>query len=155
MLVILATTSFLIALSKPHTPAYRQVVESVFHNWIAMAVCVAALWVARRKAFGPLPIALRGISGVLLPIFLIFTFLGLWIWPPVWDVLRPLGVIEKHARPAAIQATMAVGLIGCLLLMLRATFRWIRTFGRRYEHSGFAIGFGPLYFFFRRRRISH
>jgi hypothetical protein len=59
-----------------------------------MAVCVVALWVARQNAFGPLPMILRGISGLLLPIILIFTFLGLWIWPPVWDVLKPFGFIE-------------------------------------------------------------
>ena len=48
-------------------PIYRQVIDSVFHNWIAMAVCALALWLARRKAFGPLPSILRGVSGVLLP----------------------------------------------------------------------------------------
>jgi hypothetical protein len=153
--VILATVSFFIALSKPQSPAYRQVFESVFHNWIAMAVCAVALWVARRKAFGPLPLILRGMSGVLLPILVILTFLGLLIWPPLWEVLRPFGVIEKQTRPAAIQMTMVAGVIGCAFLMLRALFRWIRGFGRRYEHSGLAVGFGPVYFFFRRRRISH
>jgi len=154
-LVILATTTFLLALAKPQTPAFRQVLESGLHNWIAMAAGALALWVARRKAFGPLPIILRGVSGVLLPIFVILTFLGLLIWPPLWNALRPFGVIESEARSSAIVATMTVGLIGCVLLMLRAVFRWIRGFGRRYEHSGLAVGFGPVYFFFRRRRISH
>jgi hypothetical protein len=152
--VVFATALFLLALSKPHSPAYRQILESVFHNWIAMAAGAVALWVARRRAFGPLSAILRGVSGVLLPIFVILTLLGLLIWPPFWDVLRPFGVIESEARPAAIAATMTVGLIGCALLMLRAVFRWIRGFGRRYEHSGLAVGFGPVYFFFRRRRIS-
>src|SRR5262249_42457228 len=87
VLVVLATAVFLIAISKPQTPAYRQVLESVFHNWIAMAVSAVALWVARRKSFGPLPTILRVVSGVLLPIFVILTFLGLLIWPPFWDVL--------------------------------------------------------------------
>jgi hypothetical protein len=154
-LVMLATASFLIALSKPQNPAYRQVVEAVFHNWGAMAMAAFTLWLARRKGFGPLPMILRGASGVLLPISAILTFLGLLIWPPFWDVLRPFGVIESEARPDAITATMTVGLIGCVLLMLRAVFRWIRGFGRQYEHSGLALGFGPVYFFFRRRRISH
>jgi hypothetical protein len=154
-LVILATVSFLIALSKPQTPVYRQALESVFHNWFAMAMSAMALWIARRKAFGPVPIILRGISGLLLPILVILTFLGLLIWPPLWEVLRPFGVLEKQTRPAAIQMTMVAGVIGCALLMLRALFRWIRGFGRRYEHSGLAVGFGPVYFFFRRRRISH
>ena len=153
--MILATVSFLVALSKPQSPAYRQVLEAVFHNWIAMAVSATTLWIARRKTFGPLPTILRGVSGVLLPIFVILTVLGLLIWPPLWDVLRPFGVIEKQARPAAITTTMTVGLIGSALLMIRAVFRWVRSFGRRYEHSGLAVGFGPVYFFFRRRRISH
>jgi hypothetical protein len=154
-LVIFATAFFLVALSKPQTPAYRQVLDSVFHNWIAMGVCAVALWFARREVLGPLPSILRGVSGVLLPIFVIFSILGLLIWPPLWDVLRPFGVIEKEARPVSITATMTVGLIGCALLMLRALFRWFRSFARQYEHSGFAVGFGPLYFFFRRRRIPH
>ena len=153
--MILATATFLVALTKPENPVYRQVVESVFHNWIAMGCGAVALCVARRKAFGPLPTILRWISGVLLPIFVILTFLGLLIWPPLWHALRPFGVIESETRPAAITAMMTIGLIGCALLMIRALFRWVRGFGRRYEHSGFAVGFGPLYFFFRRRRISH
>jgi hypothetical protein len=147
--------SFLVALTKPQTPIYRQVLESVFHSWIAMAVCAVALWVARRKSFGPLPAILRGVSGALLPIFVILTLLGLLIWPPLWDLLRPFGVIEKETRRSAITIAMTVGLIGCALLMFRALFRWVRSLCRRYEHSGFAVGFGPFYFFFRRRRISH
>jgi hypothetical protein len=153
--VILAATAFLGALSKPQDYAYRQFIESVFHNWVAMAAGAVALWFARRKAFGPLPTILRGVSGVLLPIFVILTFLGLLIWPPLWHALRPFGVIESETRPAAITAMMTIGLIGCALLMMRAVFRWVRGFGRRYEHSGLAVGFGPVYFFFRRRRISH
>ena len=154
MLVVLITASFLVALSKPQTPVYREVLNSVFQNWIAMAVGAIGLWVARRKSLGPLPRILRAISGVLLPILVILTFLGLLIWPPFWDLLRPFGVIEKDARPVAITATMTAGVIGCALLMLRALLRWVRNLGRRYEHSGFAVGFGPLYVFFR-RRISH
>ena len=61
-------------------------------------------------------------------------------------------MIEKEVRRPAITATIAVGLIGCGLLMLRAFFGWVRRFSRRYEHSGVAVGFGPLYFYFRRRR---
>ena len=154
-LVILATASFFVAFSKPENPVHRHVVEFVLHNWIAMAVCAVALWVARHKAFGPLPALLRGISGVLLPIFVILTFLGLLIWPTLWDVLRPFGVIEKETRPAAFLAVATISMTGCVLLMLRALFRWVRSFGRRYEHSGLAVGFGPVYLFFRRRRISH
>ena len=152
--VMLVTVFFLIALSKPQTPTYRQIVDSVFHNWIGMALCAITLWIARREALGPLPLILRGISGVLLPIFVILSILGLLIWPQLWDVLRPLGVVEKDVRPAAITATMTLGLIGCGLLMLRAFLRWIWRFSRRYEHSGLAVGVGPVYFFFRRRRAS-
>jgi hypothetical protein len=154
-LVILATASFFVAFSKPENPVYRHVLESVFHNWDAMAVCAAALWIARRKAFRPLPAILRADSGVLLPIFVILTVLGLLIWPALWDALRPFGVIEKEARPAAFLAVATISFAGCVLIMLRALFRWVRGFSRRYEHSGLAVGVGPVYFFFRRRRISH
>jgi hypothetical protein len=95
------------------------------------------------------------VSGVLLPLLVILTVLGLLIWPPLWEALRPFGIIESQARPGAITTTITVGVIGCALLMLRAVFRWVRGFSRKYEHSGLAVGFGPLYFFFRRRRVSH
>jgi hypothetical protein len=152
--VILALAIFAIALAKPQNPAYRQVVESIFHNWITMGLAAAALVLARRRALGPLPSVLRMISGVLLPVLMILTVLGLLIWSPFWEFLRPFGVIEKDVRLGAITATMTVGMIGCGLLMFRAVYRWVRSFGRNYEHSGLAVGFGPLYFFFR-RRISH
>jgi hypothetical protein len=152
---MLATAVFAVALSKPQSPAYRQVIESVFHNWVAMGVAAVALVFARRRTLGPLPAILRFVSGVLLPVVVILTALGLLIWPPLWEALKPFGIIESQARPGAITATITVGVIGCALLMLRAVFRWIRGFGRKYEHSGLAVGFGPLYFFFRRRRVSH
>jgi hypothetical protein len=152
---MLATSVFVIALSKPQTSAYRQVVESVFHNWVAMGSAAAALVFARRPTLGPLPFVLRFVSGVLLPVLIILTVLGLLIWPPLWEALKPLGIVESEARLGAITATITVGVIGCGLLMLRALFRWVRGFGRKYEHSGLAVGFGPLYFFFRRRRVSH
>jgi hypothetical protein len=120
-----------------------------------MGLAAAALVLARRRALGPLPSLLRLVSGVLLPVLVILTVLGLLIWSPFWEFLRPFGVIEKDVRLGAITATMTVGMIGCGLLMLRAIYRWVRGFGRNYEHSGLAIGFGPTYFFFRRRRISH
>ena len=119
-----------------------------------MAVCALALWLARRKAFGPLPTILRGVSGVLLPILIILSILGLLIWSPFWNVLAPFGVIEKDVRRPAITTTIAFGLIGCGLLMLRSFFGWIRRLGRRYEHAGVAVGVGPLYVYFRRRRVS-
>jgi hypothetical protein len=64
-----------------------------------------------------------------------------------------LGIVESEVRPAAIEATFAVALIGLGFLMLRAVFRWLRKLRGRYEHAGFAVGFGPLYVFFRRRRV--
>jgi len=117
-----------------------------------MAVCAAALWIARRERLGPLPTILRFASGALLPIFIILSVLGLLIWPQLWTMLRPFGIIEKEVGSPAITATLALGLISCAFLMLRLFLRWVWKFTRRYEHSGFAVGFGPLYFFFRRRR---
>jgi hypothetical protein len=120
-----------------------------------MGLASAALVLARRRGLGPLPSVLRLVSGVLLPVLVTLTVLGLLIWSPFWEFLRLFGVIEKDVRLGAITATMTVGMIGCGLLMLRAVYRWVRGFGRNYEHSGLAIGLGPLYFFFRRRRVSH
>ena len=110
-------------------------------------LCIGAL---ARAAQGirPLPTILRGVSGVLLPIFIILSILGLLIWSPFWNALAPFGVIEKDVRRPAITATIALGLIGCGLLILRSFFGWIRRFSRRYEHAGVAVGVGPLYFLF-------
>ena len=153
-LVVLVGIFFLIAISQPEAMPYREIVDSVFHNWIAMAVSAIALWLARRETFGPLPPVLRFASGVLLPMILIVTALSLLIAPEFWAMLRPFGIVEKEVRRPAITATIGVGLAGCGLLMLRAFLRWVWGLSRRYEHSGFAVGFGPLYFFFRRRRTS-
>jgi hypothetical protein len=146
--------AFLVALSQPQTPAYREIVDTVFHNWIAMAVCAGALMIARRESLGPLPRILRAASSILLPIFAILSALGLLIWPQLWAILKPFGISEKEVQSPAITATLALGLISCAFLMFRCFCRWIWKFSRRYEHSGFAVGFGPLYFFFRRRRTS-
>ena len=117
-----------------------------------MAVCAGALWIARRERLGPLPTLLRVVSGVLLPIFVIVSILGLLIWPQLWTMLKPFGITEKEVGSPAITATLALGLISCAFLVFRLFVRWIWKFSRRYENSGFAVGFGPLYFFFRRRR---
>jgi hypothetical protein len=125
-----------------------------FLNWVSMAASAFALAIARRKRFGPLPGFLRGVSGVLLPIFIILSILGLLIWAPLWAALAPLGVVENEVRRPAITVAIAVALIGCGGLMLRTVFRWIRNLRNRYEHAGVAVGVGPLYFYFRRRRAS-
>ena len=146
--------AFLVALSQPNTPTYREIVDAFFHNWIAMAVCAGALVIARRERLGPLPTILRAASSILLPIFVILSVLGLLIWPQLWSMLKPVGIIEEEVRSPAIMATLALGLISCAFLMFRPFCRWIWKFSRRYEHSGFAIALGPLYLFFRRRRTS-
>lgn len=119
-----------------------------------MAACALALAIARRKTFGPLPRLLRGLPGLLLPIFIILSILGLLIWPPLWSALASFGVVEHEVRRSAITVTIAIGLLGCGVLMLRTVFRWIRNLRNRYEHAGVAVGVGPLYFYFRRRRAS-
>jgi hypothetical protein len=88
------------------SPAYRQIVESLFHSWIAMGLAAGALVLARRRALGPLPSILRLISGALLPVLVILTVLGLLIWSPFWEFLRPFGVIEKDVRPGATSALL-------------------------------------------------
>ena len=119
-----------------------------------MGLCAFALVIVRRKKFGPLPRFLRGLSGVLLPIFTILAILGLLIWPPLWSALASFGVVEHEVRRSAITVTLAIGLLVCGLLMLRTVFRWIRNLRNRYEHAGVAVGVGPLYFYFRRRKTS-
>ena len=133
--------------STPH----QQLVDSLFHSWFAMAGMTAALWLARREKFGPLPKLLRLLSAPLFALFLLVSMLDFFFWRLLWQTLKPFGVVEVDAVPVVVMGVFAVWGIGIAVFMVRGTFRWFR---RRYEHHGVAVGFGPLYFYFRRRRAS-
>jgi hypothetical protein len=91
------------------------------------------------------------LSGFLLLLSGLVTGLGLVSWRPLWQILDAFGVDRKTAQPLAAVALVGVWLILTLGSVVRTLVRW---FAARYEHHGLAIGAGPLYFYFRRRRAS-
>jgi len=116
-----------------------------------MSTVTAALWLARRGEFGSLPRVIRVLAGPLFAFFLLVSMLDFFLWRPLWVLLKPFGLVEVDAVPVAVMGVFGVWGIGIAFLVVRGTFRWFR---RRYEHHGVAVGFGPLYFYFRRRRAS-
>jgi hypothetical protein len=150
-IVILAAVFFLFTPYEGQSSLHQRVIDSLFHSWFVMGAATAALWLARREKFGSLPKLLRVLAGPLFAFFLLVSMLDFFLWRPLWDVLRPFGLVEVDAVPVAVMGVFAVWGIGIAVLVVRGTFRWFR---RRYEHHGVAVGFGPLYFYFRRRRVS-
>src|SRR5262249_42542303 len=124
--------------------------DSLFRNWIAISVATALLWLARRGTFGPLPSFLRRVSAVELPLFGFIVGYAILLWPPIWTAVNGLGLDAIKIETVAISTLIAVWVLGCVFLIFRGFFRWFR---KRYEHHGFAVGLGPLYFYFRRRRV--
>jgi hypothetical protein len=150
-IVILAAAFSILTPYEGQPAAHQRVIDSLFHNWFAMSAITAALWLARRGNFGSLPKLLRILYAPLFAFFLLVSMLDFFLWRPLWDALKPFGVVEVDAVPVAVMGVFAVWGIGIAVLVVRGTFRWFR---RRYEHHGVAVGFGPLYFYFRRRRAS-
>ncbi len=114
-----------------------------------MGAGTAAICFAKREIFGSLPSLIRVLAGLLFALFLLFSLLDFFLWPPLWDALKPFGLARVDVLPLAVMGVFLVWGIGVATFIARGTFRWFR---RRYEHHGVAVGFGPLYFYFRRRR---
>ena len=133
-----------------HNP-YQPIIDAVLHNWVAMVAFVFVLWATRRDWFGPLPAFLRTLAGLLSLFYLLFSAVALVVWAPLWDFLRLFHVSQKQVQPMAGFAVVGVWALLCVVMLIRGFIRWI---GKRYQHQGVAIGFGPLYFYFKRRRAS-
>ena len=151
MIVILGAVFLLLTLNEGQSSPHQQFIDSLFHSWVVMSVATAAIWLARWEKLGSLPSLIRVLSGLVFALFLLVSMLDFFLWAPLWDVLKPLGLTRVDALPIAVMGVFAVWGIGIAALVVRGTFRWFR---RRYEHHGVAVGFGPLYFYFRRRRTS-
>lgn len=116
-----------------------------------MAGFTAMLWAVRRGWFGTIPGFFRWLSGFLLLFFAVFAGIALVAWPPLWEFLRVFHISQREVQPIAGLTVIAVWFLACIALLVRRFIRWV---GKRYEHHGIAVGFGPLYFYFRRRRMS-
>jgi len=115
-----------------------------------MAVCAVALYFARRGTFGGLPSILKVLSAFLLPSFILFSIFGLVLWPIFWELVKPLGLVRDKAAPIILFASIALWSLSLVWVALGGMIRWLK---RRYEHHGVALGLGPVYFYFRRRRV--
>ena len=148
-IVILGAAFLLLTLNEGKAGGYQTFVDFVFHSWPLMAAATTIVWIARRGQFGTLPRTVRAIATILLPFFVLFTFFALLSSPLLWEILQPLGLARSHSVPVAAFAAVVLFVIGGAWLFIRGFFRWI---GRRYQRHGFAVGFGPIYFYFRKRR---
>ena len=149
--IVLVTASlFVLTVSRAPDNSLQRVIESTLHNSMTMAACAVALYFARRGMFGRLPSILKVVSAFLLPSFILFSILGLALWPVFWEVVKPLGLVRDRAAPIVVFGSIALWCLSLVWVTLRGMIRWLRN---RYEHHGVALGLGPVYFYFRRRRV--
>lgn len=92
---------------------------------------------------------IRALATILLFLFGIFTLFAFLQSPTLWTIAEPLGVSRRRGAPIAMFAATALFVLVGASLLIRGVFRWI---GGRYQHHGFAVGLGPIYFYFRKRR---
>ncbi len=151
VIVLLSTVFFVLALGEGGIAPHQRIIDSFLHNPIAMGAVSAALFSVWKGWLGPVPRILQPFATLLLLTFVLFSGLGLVAWQPLWDVLKPFRVSQRMAQPLAAFSIIAVWFFSCAWVLLRGLLRRMR---RRYEHHGFAVGFGPLYFYFRRRKAS-
>jgi hypothetical protein len=148
-IVLAITAFFLLTLREGSPEPYQRLVDSLFHNWIAMGSITITLWIVRGLSTDFMPRVFRIMSGSLLLFSALITGLGIIAWTPLWDLLKPLQISQTKAQPFAAFALIALWFVFCAGILIRGIFRWIRS---RYEHHGVAVRSGPLYFYFRRRR---
>jgi hypothetical protein len=132
-------------------PGLQAWIASALSNWMAMGAVAFGLWGIRRGWLAPLPPFAQALAGLLALSFALISVLGILRWQPLWALLGGFGISQEAALPIALFAVFAAWLLALAVLLIRGFFRWM---GKRYEHHGVAVGFGPLYFYFRRRKAS-
>jgi hypothetical protein len=151
-LVVLLSAVFLVLITREGGPyPYQSVIDAILHNWIAMAALTLLMWAVRKGWLVIVPPFFRWLSGFLFVFFVVFAGIGFVAWPNLWEFLRLFHVSQYEVQPVVGLLVIAVWFLTCVALLLRRFMQWI---GKRYQHHGVAIGFGPLYFYFRRRRTS-
>jgi hypothetical protein len=151
-IVILGAAFLILTLNEGRSGLYQPAIDSLFHTWPVTAFVAVLVWLARREVFGPLRSRFfRGLSGVVAVYFALTSSVALAVSPSLWDLLKPFGLVKNDVAPAVVLGVIWLWGIALIALFVRAVFRWFR---KRYEHHGVAVGFGPLYFYFRRRRTS-
>ena len=140
----------LLTLREGSPEPYQRIIDSVFHNWMVLSLFVVSLWGVRSGWFGPIPRLLYGLAGLLVLFFALFLSLSV-IASPLWQGLRLFRVPTTDVQFIAAMIAIAVWFFACVWFLFRGFLRWL---GKRYQHHGVAVGFGPVYFYFRRRRVS-
>lgn len=150
--IVLAIAGFFLLTLREGSPEpYQLLVDSIFHNWVAMGSITIALWIARRLSAEVMPRVFQIMAGFLLLFSALITVLGIIAWMPLWELLKPFQISQTKAQPLTAFALIALWFVICAGILFRGIFRWLRI---RYEHHGVAVRSGPFYFYFRRRRIS-
>jgi hypothetical protein len=151
-IIILAAAFLILTLNEGRPVRYQPVIDSLFHTWPVTAFVALLVWLIRREAFGPLRSRfVRGLSGVVATYFALTSSVALAVSQSLWNILKPFGIVQIDVEPAVVFVVTGLWGFAFIVLLARAVFRWFR---KRYQHHGFAVGFGPFYFYFRRRRTS-
>jgi hypothetical protein len=151
-IVILATVFLLLTLNEGRSGTYQPTIHALFHNCVVTGFIAVTVWLARRAAFNALPFWLSKLSAVVMTYFALFSSVALFVSQPFWDLMKLFGVNQNAMQPAAVLGVIWLWGIYFIGLFVRGVYRWFR---KRYVHHGFGIGIGPVYVYFRRRRISH
>src|SRR5215813_11183053 len=93
-IVIVAAVFALFTPFEGQSTPHQRVVDYLFHSWFAMSGTTVALWLARSDKFGSLPKLLRVLSAPLFAFFLLVSMLDFFFWRPLWQALKPFGVVE-------------------------------------------------------------
>jgi hypothetical protein len=149
--VILGALFLTLTFNEGQQTPFQRTIDFLFHSWIVMSTVAAVIWLARRQIFGRLPSLIRLFSGLLLALFALVSMLDFSLWPPLWQLLKPFGIGPTDGQAVAAMGVFLVWGTAIAAIAVRGACRWFRG---RYEHLGVAVGFGPLYFYFRRRRAS-
>jgi hypothetical protein len=150
-IVIGGAAFLLLTLNEGHANQYQRVIDSLFHSWFVTACVAIAVWLARRDVFGSLVPVLRRLSSVVAAYFGLCSSVAFFMSQALWDALKPFGVVQYDVQPAAVFGVIGLWSIFFFGLLMRHV---LRGFRKRYQHHGIALGFGPVYFYFRRRRAS-
>ena len=150
-MVVSAALFALLSLIDGVPSPYKQLIVSTLGNWVAMGAVAIFLWGIWRGVFGHVYRVIRLTAGLLALFFALIAGLGIVGWPPLWAVLKSVNIAQAKAQPLALFGVFAIWFFACALFLLRGFFRWLR---KRYEHHGVAVGLGPVYFYFKRRRVS-
>jgi hypothetical protein len=151
MVVVSAAAFALLSLIDGVPQAYKQAIVLAVGNWVVMSAVAILLWRVWRGSFGHVPGLMRVTAGFLALFYALVSGLGILGWAPLWMLFKLVGLSQAKTQPLALFGVFALWFFACAFFVLRGFLRWL---SKRYEHHGVAVGLGPLYFYFKRRKAS-